>query len=458
MTDTTTTTASAPPAPGVGLRVALLGCGVVGSAVARLLTEHGSDLAARVGRPLEIVGIAVRRPGRDRSRTGVAPELFTTDAEELVARADVVIEVIGGIEPARSLILRAMAHGASVVTANKALLAEDGPTLYAAAQDHGVDLYYEAAVAGAIPLLRPLRESLAGDDVRKVLGIVNGTTNYVLDKMDSTGAGFNEAVEQAQALGYAEADPTADLEGFDAAAKAAILASLAFHTRVSGQDVHREGITEVTAADVRAAREMDCVVKLLAICERVDVVGGDGISASGVSVRVHPAMIPRSHPLAGVREAFNAVFVEADAAGQLMFYGKGAGGDPTASAILGDVVAVARHHIGGGRGPGESTYADLPILSMGQAQTRYYISLDVADRPGVLAQVAAAFAEQQVSIETVRQQILPGAAETGADEEGASLVVVTHAASDAALSATVEALAALPIVRTVRSVMRVEGE
>ncbi len=458
MTDTTTTTASAPPAPGVGLRVALLGCGVVGSAVARLLTEHGSDLAARVGRPLEIVGIAVRRPGRDRSRTGVVPELFTTDADELVARADVVIEVIGGIEPARSLILRAMAHGASVVTANKALLAEDGPTLYAAAQDHGVDLYYEAAVAGAIPLVRPLRESLAGDDVRKVLGIVNGTTNYVLDKMDSTGAGFNEAVEQAQALGYAEADPTADLEGFDAAAKAAILASLAFHTRVSGQDVHREGITEVTAADVRAAREMDCVVKLLAICERVDVVGGDGISASGVSVRVHPAMIPRSHPLAGVREAFNAVFVEADAAGQLMFYGKGAGGDPTASAILGDVVAVARHHIGGGRGPGESTYADLPILSMGQAQTRYYISLDVADRPGVLAQVAAAFAEQQVSIETVRQQILPGAAETGADEEGASLVVVTHAASDAALSATVEALAALPIVRTVRSVMRVEGE
>jgi len=458
MTDTTTKTASLPPAPGAGLRVALLGCGVVGSAVARLLTEHGSDLAARVGRPLEIVGIAVRRPGRDRSRTGVAPELFTTDAEELVARADVVIEVIGGIEPARSLILRAMAHGASVVTANKALLAEDGPTLYAAAQDHGVDLYYEAAVAGAIPLLRPLRESLAGDDVRKVLGIVNGTTNYVLDKMDSTGAGFNEAVEQAQALGYAEADPTADLEGFDAAAKAAILASLAFHTRVSGQDVHREGITEVTAADVRAAREMDCVVKLLAICERVDVVGGDGISASGVSVRVHPAMIPRSHPLAGVREAFNAVFVEADAAGQLMFYGKGAGGDPTASAILGDVVAVARHHIGGGRGPGESTYADLPILSMGQAQTRYYISLDVADRPGVLAQVAAAFAEQQVSIETVRQQILPGAAETGADEEGASLVVVTHAASDAALSATVEALAAMPIVRTVRSVMRVEGE
>src|SRR6476661_29819 len=322
------------PRPDEPLRVALLGCGVVGSAVARLLTQHRDDLAARVGRPMDIVGIAVRRAGRDRSDLGLDPALFTTDAEDLVTRADVVVEVIGGIEPARSLILRAMKHGASVVTANKALLAQDGPTLYAAAQDAGVDLYYEAAVAGAIPLLRPLRESLAGDDVRRVLGIVNGTTNYVLDKMDSTGAGFTDAVERAQALGYAEADPTADLEGFDAAAKAAILASLAFHTRVSGKDVYREGITEVTAADVVAAREMDCVVKLLAICERTDPGGPD----DGVSVRVHPAMIPRTHPLAGVREAFNAVFVEADAAGQLMFYGRGAGGDPTASAVLGDLV------------------------------------------------------------------------------------------------------------------------
>ncbi len=446
------------------LRVALLGCGVVGSAVARLLTEHASDLAERVGRSLEIVGIAVRRPGRDRSDTGVDARLFTTDARELVTRADVVIEVIGGIEPARTLILRAMEHGASVVTANKALLAEDGPTLYTAAQERGVDLYYEAAVAGAIPLLRPLRESLAGDDVRKVLGIVNGTTNYVLDKMDSTGAGFAEAVEQAQALGYAEADPTADIEGFDAAAKAAILASLAFHTRVAGADVHREGISEVTAADIQAARDMDCVVKLLAICERVQVPSADGAGlTTGVSVRVHPAMIPRSHPLAGVREAFNAVFVEADAAGQLMFYGRGAGGDPTASAILGDVVAVARYRVGGGRGPGESAYADLPILRMGQALTRYHISLDVADRPGVLAQVASAFADQQVSIETVRQQILPGHSAGHFDGESvpdgrAILVVVTHTAPDAALSATVEALAAMPIVRAVNSVMRVEGE
>jgi homoserine dehydrogenase len=427
------------------LRVALLGAGVVGGAVARLLTDHADDMAARVGARLEIVGIAVRRAGRDRSDLGVDPSLVTTDADDLVTRADVVVEVIGGIEPARTLILRAMEHGASVVTANKALLAEDGPSLYAAAAEHGVDLYYEAAVAGAIPLLRPLRESLAGDSVTKVLGIVNGTTNYVLDKMDTTGAGFSDAVEQAQALGYAEADPTADVEGFDAAAKAAILASLAFHTRVSGTDVYREGITEVSAADVAAAREMDAVVKLLAICERSD---------KGVSVRVHPAMIPRSHPLAGVREAFNAVFVEAHAAGQLMFYGRGAGGDPTASAVLGDLVAVARHRVIGGLGPGESSYADLPVLPMGDAQTRYHISLDVDDRSGVLAQVAAAFAEHDVSIETVRQQLVPDESGDGAR---ANLIIVTHSATDAALSATVDALRTLDVVRGVNSVMRVEG-
>jgi len=435
------------------LRVALLGCGVIGSAVARLLTEHAGDLTARVGRSLEIVGVAVRRPGKDRSGTGVDASLFTTDAEDLVTRADVVIEVIGGIEPARSLILRAMKHGASVVTANKSLLGEDGPRLYQAALDCDVDLYYEASVAGAIPLLRPLRESLAGDDVQRILGIVNGTTNYVLDKMDTTGAGFGDAVEQAQALGYAEADPTADVEGFDAAAKAAILASLAFHTRVGTKDVHREGITEVSAADIRAAREMDCVVKLLAICERIKGDDGEG----GISVRVHPAMIPRTHPLAGVREAFNAVFVEAESAGQLMFYGQGAGGDPTASAVLGDVVAVSRHRVVGGRGPGESTYQELPILAMGQAMTRYHISLDVADRPGVLALVALAFAEHDVSIETVRQQPLSPDPENPG-EGRASLVVVTHTASDAALSATVDALAALSTVRRVTSVMRVEGE
>ena len=391
----------------------------------------------------------MRRAGRDRGDLPVDPSLFTTDAEELVTRADIVIEVIGGIEPARSLLLSAMEHGASVVTANKALLAEDGPTLYAAADEHGVDIYFEAAVAGAIPILRPIRESLAGDEVTKVLGIVNGTTNYVLDKMDTTGMGFTEAVEQAQALGYAEADPTADVEGFDAAAKAAILASLAFHSRVGSEHVYREGITEVTAGDIAAAAAMDHVVKLLAICERTT----DSAGNEGLSVRVHPAMIPRHHPLGSVRDAYNAVFVEADAAGELMFYGKGAGGDPTASAVLGDVVAVARHRVGGGRGPGESSYADRPVLPMGAARTRYHIALDVDDRSGVLAQVATSFAEHDVSIEAVRQHAVVG--DDG--QTRASLIVVTHVASDEALRATVEELAQLETVREVTSVMRVEG-
>ncbi len=431
------------------VRVALLGCGVVGSEVARNLTTHADELAQRVGAPLELAGIAVRRLGRARE-VDLDPALFTTDAAGLVKDADVVVEVIGGIEPARSLLLEAMAAGAGIVTANKALLAEDGPTLYEAAMRHGVDLYFEAAVAGAIPLLRPLRESLAGDRVRRVLGIVNGTTNFILDKMHTAGMGFAEALEQAQALGYAEADPTADVEGFDAAAKAAILASLAFHTRVSAGDVHREGITAVTAADVASAREMHAVVKLLAICER----GTDADGGEAVSVRVHPAMIPDTHPLAGVREAFNAVFVESEAAGELMFYGRGAGGQPTASAVLGDLVSVARNRVVGGRGPGESAYADLPLRPMGAVQTRYHVSLDVDDRPGVLAQVAQVFAEHAVSIETVRQQVR--AREGGG--ERAALVIVTHRAPDAALAATVDALAGLDTVASVDSVMRVEGE
>jgi homoserine dehydrogenase len=398
-----------------------------------------------VGRPLELAGIAVRRPGRARGDLPVDPALFTDDAQALVTRddVDIVVEVIGGIEPARSLILSAMEAGSSVVTANKALLAEDGATLFTAAEKHGVDLYYEAAVAGAIPLLRPLRESLAGDRVRRVLGIVNGTTNFILTRMTDSGAGFDEALEEAQALGYAEADPTADVEAFDAAAKAAILAALAFHTRVTAADVHREGMTEVTAADVASAREMGCVVKLLAIAE----LSADG---SSVGVRAHPAMIPQSHPLASVREAFNAVFVECEAAGELMFYGRGAGGAPTASAVLGDLVAVARHKVSGGRGPGESAYADLRVRPMGETLTRYHVSLDVADRAGVLAQVATAFARHEVSIETVRQEKL------GSDD--AVLVIVTHEATDAALSATVEALRGLDVVRRVLSVMRVEGQ
>jgi homoserine dehydrogenase len=429
------------------LRIALLGCGVVGTEVVRLLHEQAADLAARVGAPLELAGIAVRR--KDKRREGVPPELLTTDATGLVTRPDIdiVIEVIGGIEPARGLLLDAMKSGKSVVTANKALLAEDGATLFGAAREHGADIYYEASVAGAIPLLRPLRESLVGDHVHRVMGIVNGTTNYILDKMDSSGAGFSDALEQAQALGYAEADPTADVEGFDAAAKAAILAQLAFHTRVTAADVHREGIADVTSADIASARAMGCVVKLLAICERVP--SQDGRNGRGVAVRVHPVMIPRTHPLASVREAYNAVFVEAESAGSLMFYGAGAGGAPTASAVLGDLVAVARNRVYGTRGPAESTYADLPVLPMADTVTRYHVSLDVTDRSGVLARVADVFADHGVSIQTVRQE--------GRGAE-AQLVLVTHRAPDGALSATVAALRDQEIVREVASVMRVEGD
>ena len=423
----------------------MLGCGSVGSQVVRLLLEQAEDLTARVGAPIELVGVAVRRPDLQRD-AGVPADLLTTDAIGLVSSGDLdlVIEVIGGIEPARSLILAALENGASVVTANKSLLAEDGSTLFAAAEKAGRDLYYEAAVAGAIPILRPLRESLAGDKVRRVLGIVNGTTNFILDRMDTSGAGFTEALEEAQELGYAEADPTADIEGFDAAAKAAILASLAFHTRVTAADVYREGISEVTAGDVASAREMGCVVKLLAICELR--AGPDG---PAVSARVHPAMISKKHPLASVREAYNAVFVESDAAGQLMFYGPGAGGAPTASAVLGDLVTVARNRRDDVRGVGESDYAQCALLSMGEAETRYHVAIDVDDKAGVLAQVALAFAEHNVSIQTVRQE--------GRGDE-AKLVVVSHRAPDSDLSATVETLRKMESVHDVSSIMRVEGE
>jgi len=427
------------------LRLAVLGCGSVGSAVVRLLHQQADDLTARVGTPIELVGVAVRRLDLRRD-VDVPAHLLTTDAVGLVSSGDIdlVIEVIGGIEPARTLILTALENGASVVTANKALLAEDGSTLFAAAEKAGRDLYYEASVAGAIPILRPLRESLAGDKVRRVLGIVNGTTNFILDRMDTLGAGFTEALEEAQELGYAEADPTADVEGFDAAAKAAILASLAFHTRVTAGDVYREGISEVTASDVASAREMGSVVKLLAICELKE--GPDG---PAVSARVHPAMISRSHPLASVREAYNAVFVESDAAGQLMFYGPGAGGAPTASAVLGDLVTVARNRRDDVRGVGESAYAKCKALSMGESETRYHVAIDVDDRAGVLAQVALAFADHNVSIQTVRQE--------GRGDE-AKLVVVSHRALDSDLSATVESIRKMEAVHDVSSIMRVEGE
>ena len=418
----------------------MLGAGVVGSQIARLLIANKSDLASRSGANLELVSIAVK--DSKLKRDGIPAALLTTDAKSIVndPQIDLVIEVIGGIDPAKELILTALKNGKSVVTANKALLAKHGAELYAAADKANVDLYYEAAVAGAIPILRPLRESLVGDHVIRVMGIVNGTTNYILTKMDENGAAFADALKEAQALGFAESDPTADIEGFDAAAKAAILAGLAFHSRVTDNDVYREGISKITAADVKVAKAMEMVIKLLAIAELTP--------EGAVSVRVHPALISRTHPLASVRDSFNAVFVEAESAGQMMFYGKGAGGAPTASAILGDLVAVARHKVNGGIGPKESDYADLKIAQIGQSKTRYLIRLNVADKPGVLESVAHVFASHQVSIQTVRQ--------TGAGDK-AELIVMTHSSNESSLSATVKDLKNLPVVTDVASVLRVEG-
>ncbi len=428
------------------IRVALLGAGSVGSQVARLLLEHGDELAQRIGARLELVGIAVRDV--DAPRDAELPrELFTTDASELILGADVVIELMGGIEPARTLVLQAIASGADVVTGNKALIAAHGPELFAAAEQVGAQLSYEAAVGGAIPIIRPLRDSLAGDRVERILGIVNGTTNFILDRMDQTGATLEDALATATELGYAEADPTADIGGYDAAQKAAILASLAFHTAVPIGEVHREGITQVSAEQVESAKRAGYVVKLLAICERLtDAATG----VEGVSARVYPALVPRSHPLAAVHGANNAVFVEASAAGPLMFYGAGAGGVQTASAVLGDLVAIARRHVIGGPGTAESTHAELPVLPIGSITTRYAITLEVADEPGVLATIAHVFADHGVSVEQLQQSVEE-------DSSRATLVIGTHEASEAALAQTVAALAANPVVVSVASVLRVEG-
>ena len=422
------------------LKVGMLGCGNVGSQIARLLVANKADLASRSGAQLELVKVAVK--DIKAKRDGIATSLLTDDPYSVVndPEIDLIIEVIGGISPAKELILAAFKNGKSVVTANKALLAKEGAALYQAAGEANVDLYYEAAVAGAIPILRPLRESLVGDHVTRIMGIVNGTTNYILTKMDESGTAFADALKQAQELGFAEADPTADVEGIDASDKAAILAGLAFHSRVTDKDVYREGITKITATDVKVAKAMDMVIKLLAITE---------LTASGeISVRVHPALISRTHPLASVRESFNAVFVEALSAGQMMFYGKGAGGEPTASAVLGDLVAIARHKVLGGIGPKESDYASLKIAPMGETKTRYLIRLNVADKPGVLESVAHVFASHSVSIQTVRQ--------TGAGDK-AELIIMTHTSTESALSATVNELGKLPAVTDVASVLRVEG-
>lgn len=431
------------------LKVALLGCGNVGAQVARILIDDAEALAARSGARLELAGIAVRNIDSPRD-VELPRELFTTDADTLVKDADLVIELMGGIEPARSLILTAIQNGACVVTGNKALLAQDGPTLYEEADKAGVQLSYEAAVAGAIPILRPIRDSLSGDRITRVLGIVNGTTNFILDQMDTTGAQFSDALAEAQRLGYAEADPTADVEGHDAAAKAAILASLSFHTRFSLDDVYCEGITKVSAADIASAKEAGFVIKLLAIAEKIE----SSDNGSGISVRVHPTLLPREHPLAAVRGAFNAVFIEAENAGELMFYGQGAGGTPTASAVLGDLVSAARRLVLGGPGRTETTTGHVPALAIDASTTSYYIGLDVADQAGVLARIAHIFAENGVSIEIMRQTIHRDSA---SNVESAELKIVTHRASEAALAATVEAVKGLDVINSVTSVLRVEG-
>jgi homoserine dehydrogenase len=413
----------------------------VGTGVARLFVEHADELRDRTGVALELHRIAVRDlrkprdPVVDRDRLVDDPGAVVRDPE-----VDVVIEAMGGIEPARSLILEACKLGKPVVTANKELLAAYGEELFDAADAAGVDLKFEAAVGGAIPIIHPVKESLAGDRLRRVLGIVNGTTNYVLWRMASTGSSYTDALAEAIELGYAEPDPSADVEGFDAAAKCAILASIAFNTRVTARDVHREGITEVTAADIAAAARMGYTVKLLAIAELVD---------GQVSVRVHPAMIPGSHPLASVNEAFNAIFVEGDAVGQLMFYGRGAGSLPTGAAVMGDLVDVVRNRRQGAVGVGCTCLYARPVRPMADVRTQYYIALDVTDRPGVLARVATVFGDHGVSIRSVLQR--------GKGDQ-AQLVLVTHLAREGDLQATLAELRGLDVVLDLASVMRVECE
>ena len=424
------------------LNIAILGAGNVGAQVIRLLQQNQADLSARAGGQLNLAKVLVRDAKKKRD----ANVSYTDDADSILndSSIDLVVELMGQIEPARTYIKRALSAGKSVVTANKALLAKHGAELFALADEKNVDLYYEAAVAGAIPILRPLRESLVGDHVTKVMGIVNGTTNYILTKMSETGENFASALKSAQQLGFAEADPSADVEGKDAAAKAAILAGLAFHTRVTDENVYCEGISKISDVDIKVANALGLTIKLLAIAQI-----NNGDNKKSISVRVHPTLISQKHPLAAVREAFNAVFVEAESAGQMMFYGKGAGGEPTASAVLGDVVAVARHRFSGGIGPKESDYADLKIESISQSLTRYLIRLNVADKPGVLAAVAQEFSKHNVSIQTVRQY--------GAGTN-AELTIMTHLGKESDLSATVKDLAKLPVVDDVASVIRVEGE
>ena len=434
------------------VNVAVLGAGTVGSQVIRLIQEEGGDLAARAGADLNIQSVVVRNVSAPRD-VEIDPALLTTDANQAIDNADLVIELIGGIEPPRTLVLRALSQGKTVVTGNKALLAAHGPELYEVAALNGADLYYEAAVAGAVPVVYGLRESLEGDKILRVLGIVNGTTNFILDSMTSTGASYEDALAEAQRLGFAEADPTADVEGLDAAAKCAILASLAFHTRVSIDDVAGEGISSITADDIAEAEAGGNVIKLLAIAERVTKDDG----TEWVSVRVHPTLVPRDHALANVNGAFNSIVVDGESAGRLMFYGQGAGGAPTATAVLSDVVAAASHIANGGNGPRELVYANLPILPRAEAVTRYQVQAEIRDRVGVLAEVAGIFAANGVSIKSVSQRDANDEVSEGSgDLKTAVLTILTHRATEGSLEQVVADLNDSASVIEVSSILRSE--
>jgi homoserine dehydrogenase len=401
------------------------------------------EIELSAGVRLEIVGIAVRRPGVSRSAEPWFPSnLVTQDAKGLVERddVDVVVELIGGLDPARQLVEAALGAGKSVVTGNKALLARVGGELADLASSHGVDLLYEAAVGSAIPVIRPLRESLAGERIARVMGIVNGTTNFILSRMAQEGGTYEDALREAQDLGLAEADPSADVEGHDAAAKAAILASLAFGADVVVDDVHREGITGVSQADVRYATQLGYVIKPLAVAER--------IRGSAISVRVHPALVPSEHPLASVSGAFNAVFIEGEHAGEMMLYGQGAGGKAAASAVLGDLIVAARHLRQGGSTPPASRRIAVDLVAVAELWSPFYLSMDVFDRPGVLASVAKVMGEHGVSIRWMEQK--------GLGDE-ARLIFLTHTAQEGAVSETVSDLRRLDVVDHVGAVLRVVG-
>jgi len=428
------------------VRVGVLGCGNVGAALVNLIAERRDEVARRTGLDLVVAAVAVRNVALDRDVT-IDPSVFTADPGSLVVDPDidVVVEVMGGIEPARELIIEALRSGKPVVTANKELLANHGAELYEIAGAAGVDILFEAAVAGAIPIMRPLRESLAGEPIRRVMGIVNGTTNFILTRMAEDGASFADALAEAQSLGYAERDPTADIEGYDAGAKAAIIATLAFGARVVAGDVYHEGISGVTEADIEFAAHLGHCIKPIAVAERREPADG---GPAEIGVRVHPALVPLSHPLAAVRDSFNAVFIEGDAVGELMFYGRGAGGRPTASAVFGDLID-ASGNLRRGHGAPICALERARIAPIGELESAYYLNVEVDDQPGVLAQVAAVFGDHGVSIRSMEQEGLG---------VGARLVFITHAARESDLQATLHGLRRLGAVRSIGSVLRVVGD